>query len=114
MDQLVSTYYNAIQPQIIHGMNERIQRYTNIVTKLQDFALNRHSSFWTQFVQIFIRNGRYLFRNKKALAGVLFNSLIISLLILSVFWHIGEFPPEVQYAFDHPSKETIDEANVKY
>lgn len=84
------------------------------MTKLQDFASHRNSSFITQFVQIFIRNGRYLYRNKQALGGVIANSLIISLLILSVFWHIGTFPTEVQYAMEHPTEENIKEANIKY
>jgi hypothetical protein len=30
-------------------------------------------------------------RNKKAFAGVVFNSLIIGLMMLAVFWQVGQF-----------------------
>ena len=33
-----------------------------------------------------------MFRNRKAFAAVVINSTIVSLMILSVFYHIGEMP----------------------
>lgn len=35
---------------------------------------------------------KYLTRNRKAFAAIVFNSAMISLMVLSVFWKIAAFP----------------------
>ena len=45
-----------------------------------------------QFKEIFIRNWIFLTRNRRSMAAVVFNSLIVSLMMLSVFWKVCDFP----------------------
>ena len=45
-----------------------------------------------QFTEIFKRNWKFLTRNRKNVTGVIFNSSFIALLVLSVFWKVGEWP----------------------
>lgn len=39
----------------------------------------------------------YMIRNKKALAGIIFNSVTIGLVVLAVFWKVGIFPDLYSY-----------------
>jgi len=51
-----------------------------------------------------------LVRNRKAFAAVIFNSLAISLMVLSVYWHIGEFPDLFKYKPDEEGKKLASNA----
>jgi len=84
-------------------------KYRQIETNFEDFQDMRSSSFFTQFWEIFVRNLKYLTRNRKAFAAVAANSLIISLMVLSVFWKIGTFPDLYQYITPFPTDEGIKE-----
>ena len=81
-----------MKPQIIEGMDTRNDKYSEIDTNFQDFAENRSSGFWIQFKEIFKRNVQFMLRNKKALSAIFFNSFIISMMILAVYWQIAKWP----------------------
>jgi len=63
---------------------------------------------------VFIRNLKYLTRNRKAFAAIVFNSLIISLMIMSVFWKIGTFPDLLGMIGMPPTPEGIAAATAAY
>ena len=46
----------------------------------------------------------FLVRNRKSLAAVIFNSTLISLLLLSVYYNVGEFPDTSGYDFTDPAQ----------
>ena len=92
MNIMVESYRQHINPQILEDIKEREDRYNVIDTNFQDFADKRSSGFMQQFIEIWIRNIKYLFRNKKSLIGVLFNGAFISLILLSIYYKIGVFP----------------------
>jgi hypothetical protein len=54
----------------------------------------------------------FLLRNRKSTAAVVFNSTLISLLLLSVYWKVGEFPDLSVYNFADPVQR--DEASSVY
>ena len=66
-------------------------KFRDFDTNFQEFAENRSSGFCTQFVQIFKRNLRYMTRNKQALAGIVFNATFITLLLLAVYYQLGQW-----------------------
>lgn len=70
----------------------RQERYSEIDTNFMDFAENRKAGFCRQFCMIFDRNLKFLVRNPRTLAAVVFNALFISILILLVFQGTGNFP----------------------
>jgi hypothetical protein len=86
-----------MRPRIEAGMTTRTSRYSTIKTDFNDFAEKRGSSFCVQFSQVFRRNMLFLMRNKKSMAAVFFNSTLISLLLLSLYWNVGVFPDFKQY-----------------
>lgn len=54
----------------------------------------------------------FLVRNRKSLAAVIFNSTLISLLLLSVYWNVGVFPDLNKYNLLDPDQ--LDQANADY
>lgn len=70
----------------------RLSRFTDINTKFETFAEKRRSSFLRQWVEIFVRNMRFLLRNRKGLIAIIFNSAFIALLMLSVWYNTGDIP----------------------
>ena len=85
---MVNQYIDKVEPIIHEGMKMRQLRYNDIDTNFEVFAQNRNSGFLKQFTEIFMRNLKYLIRNKQSLAAVFFNSFIIALMLLSVFYEI--------------------------
>jgi len=73
-------------------MAVRLARFENVTTDFHEFAVARSRSFFVQFKEIFVRNILYLTRNRKAFAAIVFNASAIALMILSVFYKIGDFP----------------------
>jgi hypothetical protein len=65
-----------------------------------------------QFTEVFKRNFKYLLREKKALAGIIFNSLAIGLLVLAVFFKIGDFPDLKAIIGPIPTSESIKKAET--
>ena len=94
---MVSQYHQVLKPDIDVGLKQRMSRYNEFDTNFRDFSANRSAGFCRQYTQIFIRNFKYLTGNKQAFLGVILNTLIISLLILSIFWHVGKFPDILGY-----------------
>lgn len=110
-EQMVSSYQTNLAPQILREITERTSRYSDIQTNFQDFQDKRQSNFFTQFIWIFYRNFLFMIRNKKALAGIIFNSLIIGLVVLAVFFQVGKFPNLYAYP---PTPEGFQEAQVEF
>lgn len=46
----------------------------------------------------------FLVRNRKSMAAVIFNSLVISLLLLSLYWNVGAFPDLNKYNLLDPDQ----------
>ena len=88
---MINQYDTILAPAIKEDMGIHLKQYQGIETNFRDFAENRSSGFLKQFIEIFKRNFLSILRNKKALAGVVGNSVFISLLILSVFYQVGQF-----------------------
>jgi hypothetical protein len=109
---MVNKYHSVMRPRIEAGMNTRTSRYSTINTNFKDFEENRGSSFCVQFTQIFRRNMLFLVRNRKSMAAVIFNSTLISLLLLSVYSNVGVFPDLKQYNLLDPVDR--DRANTDY
>jgi hypothetical protein len=65
-----------------------------------------------QFTEVFKRNFKFLLREKKALAGIVFNSLAIGLLVLAVFFNIGDFPDLKAIIGPNPTPESIKKAET--
>jgi hypothetical protein len=63
-------------------------------TDLEKFAMNRSSSFTTQFKAIFIRNLRYHLRNPRSFNGLVLSGLFTALLCLALFFGCGKFDPD--------------------
>lgn len=58
-----------------------------------------------------------MLRNKKALAGVVFNSLMIGLMILAVFWQVGQFGAlgiQNYLLEDVPREQALEELSAAY
>lgn len=83
----------------------RENRYHDIDTNFQDFAENRGVGVFKQNYEIFVRNWYFLMRNKRALGGVVFNSVFFSLMILALFWNIGVFPDLIGIAIKDGEKK---------
>ena len=95
-------------------MQIRASRYSEIDTNFADFAESRSASFFVQFWEIFVRNLKYLTRNRKAFFAIVANSLIISLMVLSVFWKIGTFPDLYKYVTPFPTEQGIADLQTAY
>lgn len=108
---MVGSYQKNMAPKILEGIKQRENRYVNIDTNFQDFQDKRQSNFFTQFIWIFHRNFLFMIRNKKALAGIIFNSLIIGLVVLAVFYKVGKFPDLYSYP---PTPDGFQEAQVEF
>mmetsp|Transcript_17652 Transcript_17652/g.29827 ORF Transcript_17652/g.29827 Transcript_17652/m.29827 type:complete len:137 (+) Transcript_17652:1225-1635(+) len=89
---LTSNYLKHLKPQIEQGLSERGERYSRIDTNFQDFAENRQQGPLIQFKEIFLRNCKFLVRNKKSFASIYFNSLFISLIMLAAYHGAGAYP----------------------
>jgi hypothetical protein len=119
LEMMVNTYDLNIKPKIEDGTGIRATRYTDINTRFETFAEKRSSSHCRQFFEIFIRNFRFLLRNRKGLIAIIFNSAFIALLMLSV-WHNTGYVPSNQDLIDkyvktivipdHPTKESLESA----
>ena len=58
-----------------------------------------------------------MIRNKKALAGVVFNSLAISLMMLGVFYEVGQFGAlgiQNYIMKDEPQEKKLEELSAAY
>lgn len=76
----------------------RTSRYSTVDTNFRDFAENRGAGFLRQFKEVFVRNWLFLNRNRRALGGIIFNSFFIALIMLSIYWHVADFPDLVGIA----------------
>ncbi len=108
-EQLIGSYELNIRPKINEGMEIRNDRYNEIDTNFQEFAENRNSGFISQFSEIFVRNSKFLFRNKKAFSSIISNAIFIALVMLSVFYHVAVFPPSVQEKINSGDAHTEDD-----
>lgn len=81
-------------------MSKKLSQFENISTNFNTFAKDRTVTFSVQFKQIFIRNGYYLFRNKKSLLGTISQGFFITLMVLALYYKIGVFPDLKQQILD--------------
>lgn len=91
---LFNSYTKYLEPEVVQGIESRNTRYSNLDTNFQDFAENRSQGVCTQTKEIFIRNCKFLLRDKKSFASIFFNSLFISLIMLSVYHGVGKYPDD--------------------
>ena len=89
---MASTYKFVLRFKIEHMMQERESKYNELDTNFMEFAENRGSGPIKQFIQVYIRNLKFLYRNKSAAIGLLFSCVFSALLNISVYWNIGQFP----------------------
>lgn len=64
-------------------------KYKGFLARFTMIQEQRSVSRCTQFVEVFRRNLKYLFRNPVLLRFTIFNAIVIALLTLSLFYHVG-------------------------
>lgn len=99
-DVIFKLYREGQLPQITGDLKRFEGKFgDNLETNLDNFAMNRTASLWTQFSALFVRNLRYLIRNPRSLNGLLFTGLFTALLSLALYVHVGRFS-EAAFADD--------------
>lgn len=68
-----------------------MSKFQGINTDIDFFGSSRKTGFCTQFIAIFGRNAQYLLRNPRSLNAILFNGMFTALLVLALFWKVGEY-----------------------
>lgn len=80
-----------------------------------EFAENRGSGPFKQFKEVYIRNVKFLYRNKSAFIGLIISNVFSALLNISVYWNIGQFPDLEKILIDGGFDEwSTQEAQRKY
>ena len=64
LSQMSACYEKHLRGQIFTEMKEREEKYNALDTNFQEFAENRASGQIQQFIQVYIRNVKFLLRNK--------------------------------------------------
>lgn len=114
--QLIEAYETILQPKVATDLLKKTEKYKCIETNFREFAENRKASFCVQLTQIFIRNNLFLFRNAGQVVGVFVTQLIISLLVISIFWQCGKFPDLLKIILDSkdPLGQGVQDAQIAF
>lgn len=92
---MVAKYQEVLAPRILDQMNARSDRYSSVKTDFKALSELRRSNWWVQYREVFVRNWKYTIRNRKAFAAIFINSILISLMMLSVYFQVGDFPTDL-------------------
>jgi len=72
-------------------MKKNDEKYKENNVDFEFFATKRNVSHITQFVELFKRNLSYIIRNPRGSKALIGQGCFMGLLILSLFWQVGEF-----------------------
>lgn len=77
-------------PKIVAKLQKNLKKFEGIETNYNYFASKRNVSIFTQFWAIFVRNWIFLIRNPKAQKAIVFQAAFMALLMLALFYKVGE------------------------
>eukprot|EP00347_Sterkiella_histriomuscorum_P018132 403346668 len=89
-NELKDNYVTAIQPAVNRQIEAYEQRYEGFEARFSIIQEKRSVSTWVQFRELFKRNLKYLLRNPRTLNATLFNSIFIGLLVLAIYFKVGD------------------------
>ncbi len=72
-------------------MDTYAERYEGFSARFSIIQEQRSVTTWVQFREIFKRNMKYMLRNPKTLNAAFFNSIFIALLVLALFYKVGDY-----------------------
>ena len=90
-DELKEAYGSSIAPMIEKQIMGYESKYDGFNARFSIIQEQRAVSKWLQFKMIFTRNITYLVRNPRTLNAVFFNAFFFGLLILALFWKVGDY-----------------------
>jgi hypothetical protein len=89
-EELKESYKGSIEPVVERSIQGYEKKYDGFNARFSLIEERRQVSKWLQFRMIFERNILYLTRNPRTLNAVFFNAAFFGLLILALFYKVGD------------------------
>ena len=101
VNELKTNFDDVLKPRVIEQTENIVRYYEGIEARFSKIARERQVSSWLQYKLIFNRNLVYLLRNPQTLKALFVNTIIVTLFILLLFFHVADPDPSPETITDY-------------